>query len=59
MGKVNTCFDAVLERLLAVTQHLLQRLRFIGQVETVAHHVAQGLGVMEVQHLKYRKTRIN
>lgn len=45
-----TCLDAVFESLLAITEDLLDVLRFIWNVETVSHHLFQRLWMMEVEH---------
>jgi len=45
-----TGLDAVLERLLAVAENLFNVLRFIGNVQTVRHHLLQCLWVMKVEN---------
>ncbi len=46
-----TCSDAVLERVSAVHQDLLQRLRLVRQLQVEALHALQELvRVMEIQH---------
>ena len=46
-----TCFDAIFESFFAVAEDLLQILRFLLKVQTVTHHLFQGVRVMEVQNL--------
>ena len=48
---VLTSFDAVLERLFTVTEDLFQVLWILLYIQTVPHHLLQGVWVVEVQDL--------
>ena len=45
-----TGFDAVLERLFAVAEDLLEVLRILLKVQTVSHHLLQSVWMVEVQN---------
>ena len=46
-----TSLDAVLEGLLAIAEDLFEVLRVLGDVETVTHHLLEGVRMMEVEDL--------
>lgn len=44
-----TCSDAVFESLFAIAEDLFNTLRFVWNVETMGHHLAKCLRMMEVK----------
>lgn len=53
-----TCFDAVLQRLLAITQHLVKIPGDSVHGQAVAHHLLKLVGVVKVHHLNLTLTLV-